>query len=348
MEKMPSLGPGSPFAGKPKRAVSLVILFLLLILYLGAWFYELNLPVGPGPAQEVLVPQGAGVKEIALLLKERGLIRSPWFFVLLAQIKREATCLKAGEYRLSPRWTTLEILQHLASGEVVLHRVTIPEGLTRWQIASLLAARGLTDKQSFLAATANATLLKRLRIPGATAEGYLFPETYTLAKGLPPATIVTRMVKQFWRVWSSLVPRARQLGVSVKQVVILASIVEKEAKVAEERPLIAGVFWNRLKRGMPLQADPTVRYALRKFQGPLTRKDLQVDSPYNTYLHPGLPPGPICNPGRASLQAVLYPAKTDYLYFVAKGDGTHYFSRTLKEHLRAIHRFRYYRDKAGP
>ncbi len=327
------------------RKLTLFTAFLLGLLYLGAWFYELNLPVGPGPSQEVFIPPGAGVKEIAHLLGEKGLIRSPRFFSLLACIRGYSTRLKAGEYRLSPRWSTLEILHYLASGEVVLHRVTIPEGLTRDQIATLLAQKGLTEKRAFLKATEDEKLLQKLKVPGKTAEGYLFPETYTLARGLCASAIVTRMVKQFWRVWADLAPRAQQLGVSVRQVVILASIVEKEAKVPEERPLIAGVFWNRLKRGMPLQADPTVRYALHKFKGPLTREDLQVESPYNTYLHPGLPPGPICNPGRASLKAVLYPAQTDFLYFVAKGDGTHYFSRTLKEHLRAVRRFRRHGSK---
>ncbi len=326
-----------------KRRFSLKICLLicaLSFLVLGTLIYALNLPVGKGKALIVFIVPGQSVHDIAETLKQKGLIRNKMFFVWLVRLTGKDSSLKAGEYRLYPSWSTWEIVGRLVAGDVLLHRITIPEGLTRDQIADVLAQKGLVKKEAFLKATEKGDFLRQMNIPAPTAEGYLFPETYTLARGLPAQEIVARMIKQFWTVWASFAPTAKRLNLTVHQVVTLASIVEKEAKVPEERPLIAAVFWNRLRRGMPLQADPTVRYALKKFVGPLARKDLRVESPYNTYLHAGLPPGPICNPGRAAIQAVLFPAKVDYLYFVAKGDGTHFFSRTLKEHLKAIRRFR--------
>ncbi|RUM87517.1 MAG: endolytic transglycosylase MltG, partial [Thermodesulfatator sp.] len=185
-----------------------------------------------------------------------------------------------------------------------------------------------------------------LGIPGPSVEGFLFPDTYYLVKGLAPGEIIRIMVRRFWEVWRKYEARARELGVSVYEVVTLASIVEKEAVLSREKPLIAAVYWNRLRRGMPLQADPTVRYALKRFRGRLYYKHLRVDSPYNTYRYPGLPPTPIANPGEESLRAVLYPARVPYLYFVSRGDGSHKFSTTYREHLRAVRKLRLKRHRS--
>ena len=318
------------------RLLTLLIL-LWLVLYAAAWYVELTLPASSeGSSKLVFIPPGTSFKEVASLLAREGIIRSPLGFTLEAYRLGLITKLKAGEYELDPKAPPAKILQVLAEGRVVTHFVTIPEGYNIYEIARLLEKAGLCRREEFLALVRDQDFLKQLGLPGPTAEGFLFPDTYAFSKGLSCRAIIATMVRRFWEVWREFAPRARELGLDVKTVVTLASIVEKEAVLPRERPLIAGVFWNRLKRGMPLQADPTVRYATKKFYRRLRRRDLRSRNPYNTYVYPGLPPGPIANPGRASIRAVLYPAKTSYLYFVAKGDGSHKFSRTLKEHQRAV------------
>ncbi len=334
-----------PWAGKMKSQTLLRGLFILwCLLYLGAWYYELTLPAA-SPGEEVApkivyLQPGTPFKRVAHILAQKGIIRSSLGFTIEALRLGLINKLKAGEYELDPRKSPAEILKTLAEGRVLTHMVTIPEGYNLWEIADLLEQAGLVSREAFLSAASDEKLLKKLHIPGHTAEGYLFPDTYAFYKDMTPEEIITKMVNQFWKVWEEFAPRAKELGLSVQQVITLASIVEKEALVPQERALIASVFWNRLKKGMPLQADPTVRYALKKFRRPLSRRDLRVKNPYNTYLYFGLPPGPICNPGRESIRAVLYPAKTKYLYFVAMGNGRHYFSCTLREHLKAVKRYK--------
>ncbi|WP_297058565.1 endolytic transglycosylase MltG [Thermosulfurimonas sp.] len=321
-------------------------LFLSLIvgLYLLGWYMEITSPVSHKPApQVVFIPPDTPVKEVAHILKERKLIRSTWAFYLEGLRLGVLDKLKAGEYELSPHLSPAQILEKLARGEVITHIVTIPEGYNVWEIARLLDRAGLVSRREFLSLAFNATFAHSLGIPGPSVEGFLFPDTYYLVKGLSPAEIIKIMVSHFWKVWAKYEKRAQEMGVSVYEVVTLASIVEKEAVFSREKPLIAAVYWNRLRRGMPLQADPTVRYALKRFRGRLYYKDLRVANPYNTYRYPGLPPTPIANPGEDSLRAVLYPAKVPYLYFVSKGDGTHYFSSTYREHLRAVRRYRRHR-----
>ncbi len=315
-----------------------------IICFIFVTYYYLTLPATfkeDAKPKIIYIPPGTPFKKVAKILKQEGLIRTQIGFTLEAWRLGVLNKIKAGEYKLDPRNPPKKILRTLAEGKVIIHKVTIPEGYNLWDIAALLEKEDLLSKQEFLTKAFDTKLLKKLGIPGNTAEGYLFPDTYIFYKGISAEKILTKMVHQFFKVWSEFAPRAKQLGLSMHQVVTLASIVEKEAKIPEERYLIAGVFWNRLKRGMPLQADPTVRYVLKKFNSVLSHKDLQVKSPYNTYIHSGLPPGPICNPGKEAIRAVLYPKKTDYLYFVAKGDGSHYFSHTLKEHIQAIKRYRH-------
>ncbi|AEH44042.1 aminodeoxychorismate lyase [Thermodesulfatator indicus DSM 15286] len=312
----------------------------LVVLYVGAWYYELTLPVTTDkdtPSKIIFIEPGTPLKKIASLLEREGLIKNKWIFIFETYRLGLTNQIKAGEYELSPREPLAKILETLVQGRVVTHYVTIPEGYNIYEIARLLDKAGLCSRNDFLQVVQDKEFLKKFNIPGDTAEGFLFPDTYAFWRGISCRLIVATMIKRFWEVWNSeFAERAKELGLSVKEVVTLASIVEKEAVMPQERPIIASVFWNRLKRGMKLQSDPTVRYAVKRFYSRLRYRDLRYRDPYNTYIYPGLPPGPICNPGKASIKAVLYPAKTDYLYFVSKGDGTHYFSRTLREHERAV------------
>ncbi|MDI6893450.1 MAG: endolytic transglycosylase MltG [Bacillota bacterium] len=319
---------------------------LALVACIGASVAWASRPVDPASRADVrvVIPPGSPVESIGQILYRAGLIRHPLAFRALVEWMGVPTRLHAGEYDFTPAMGLREIIRRLVRGEVATYPFTIPEGFTVEQIADLLARQGLADREKFLDAARRLELAPhsppepgRVRYP---LEGYLFPDTYRVPRGTAESELISLMVQRFREIWDrELADKARAQGLSVHEVVTLASIVEKETGVPEERPLVAGVFWNRLRRGMLLQADPTVLYALRRTGG-LLRRDLQVDSPYNTYVHPGLPPGPIANPGKAALQAVLEPAATDYLYFVARGDGTHQFSRTLREHLEAVRRYR--------
>lgn len=289
----------------------------------------------------VEIPRGATAGTISRILSAQGLVRHELAFRLLARLYRVDRGLKAGRYELSPSMSSLEILSRLRRGERIKVAVTIPEGWTAEQVAGLFARKGFGSREEFLALFSRRGEVAEwvpedpaIRYP---VEGYLFPDTYVFGGEETPAEVLSFLVQRFRRAFSrDMERRARELGLTVHQVVTLASVVEKEARLEEERALIAGVFWNRLRSGMRLDADPTVRYALGKAEGPLLPADLKVDSPYNTYRRQGLPPGPIASPGLASIMAVLYPRETDYLYFVARPEGGHLFSRTLEEHRRAI------------
>lgn len=308
-------------------------------------------PLSPNKADRrvILIPKGLSSCQIASLLRERGLIRRAFTFYLLALFKEKQGKLAAGEYLLSPGMTPEEILEILSQGKVLLHPVTFPEGITVREVARLLAGRGLAHPERVMARVRDRRFLSSAGIGADSLEGYLFPETYYFPRGMEEKEILRTMVRTFKRRFSpAYLERARQLGLSQHQVVTLASLIEKEAQEPSERPLISAVYHNRLQRGMRLQCDPTVIYALgEKFTGNLTRADLAVDSPYNTYLHPGLPPGPISNPGVVSWVAALYPAQTDLLYFVSENNGRHYFSATLEEHNRAVLSYQL-RKGAGP
>ena len=255
----------------------------------------------------------------------------------MIRFKGAARRIKAGEYQLSTGLRPGELLDKIVRGEVLLHQITFPEGYTLKQMAALLEARGLASTDKFMTAATDPAFVNGLSIPASSLEGYLFPDTYKFARNLSVESILRSFVTRFNQHFGpAQEERARQLGFTRHQVVILASVVEKETAVPEERPLIAGVFLNRLKKRIRLQSDPTVIYGLNKFDGNLTRAHLSTDTPYNTYTRRGLPVGPICNPGAESIQAVLNPATTPYLYFVAKKDGTHHFSTSLAEHNSAV------------
>lgn len=318
---------------RPRGAVAAGAAVLAALLWL-AWC--LAIPAGGAEVVLVDVAPGTPVRGIAANLRRAGVIRSAMLFHVVARVRGQP--LQAGEYGFG-RVRLLSALRMLEEGRVHLHGFLVPEGESRYQIAAALAARGLAGEEDFLRETSNRALLSSLGVEAATAEGYLFPDTYRLSRGLEARRIVELMVARFHeRVPRDLVSRAAARGLSRNQLLTLASIVEKEARVAGERSVIAAVFHNRLRRGMLLQADPTVLYGLRRWDSRLSRQDLQSDSPYNTYRRKGLPPGPICNPGLACLQAAVAPAKVPYLYFVTRKDGSgrHEFSRTLEEHLRAV------------
>ena len=286
------------------------------------------------------VSRGERLGAVARGLEEAGVIRSAVSFQLLARTTGRGDALRAGEYALSPSLAADEVLERLASGGVMSHRVVLPEGLTMREIAVRFEAAGLVSTPEFLAVASDPTLPLRLGVDGTTLEGYLFPETYELARGLAPREIVRLMVEQFLSMWRRIEPLAAKKALSMREVVVLASLVEKETGAHEERPLVAAVFLNRLARGMRLETDPAVIYGIADFDGNLRRVHLEdEDNPYNTYRFVGLPPGPIANPGEASLRAVVEPAEAEYLFFVARKDGTHHFSRSYGEHVRAVDRY---------
>lgn len=292
---------------------------------------------GMGPAVVFTVGRGEPLAAIANNLQRAGLVRNAKAVVWLARYRGLDQSLRAGEFQVSPAQTPDAILDHLAHGQVVTYEVAIPEGFRLEQIARRLEAAGLTDAAAFEAIARDPETAAKLGVDGETLEGYLYPETYRLPHGLDPLEVASVLVKQFLEVWSGIEAAAREQNLSMREVVILASIVEKESGVAEERPLIASVFRNRLARRMRLETDPTVIYGIENFDGNLRRSDLEnAENPYNTYKIPGLPPGPIASPGAEALRAVVNPAESQFLYFVSRNDGTHQFSQTYREHEVAV------------
>jgi UPF0755 protein len=259
--------------------------------------------------------------------------------------------VQAGEYRFAEPLSTFEVLEKLVSGDTFTFAVTIPEGLTLVETADLLAARGLAEKSAIQRAFEERETVADLDPEAPSLEGYLYPTTYRFPRSVAPEELARALVGQFKRVFADdRRAAAATLGLTPRQVVTLASVIEKETGLPQERPLIASVFWNRLRIGMPLQSDPTIIYALElagRFDGNLRRADLEIDSPYNTYRFPGLPPGPIASPGEGSIRAVLEPADTTYLYFVSRNDGSHHFSSSYSEHVSAVRKYQveYFRER---
>jgi UPF0755 protein len=286
------------------------------------------------------VEPGDSLGRVADSLEAEGIIRSAKVTRWLARVGDLSSRLKVGEYELSTSQSTKEILDILAEGRVVTHPVVIPEGKRATEIAERLAAAGLCDAEDFLGVVFDPKMPNRFGVEGSSLEGYLFPDTYLFARGLRPDQIAEAMVREFIRTYEDLPPDTSGRNLSMRELVTIASIVEKETGAAKERPLIAAVFLNRLERGMRLETDPTVIYGITNFDGNLRRIHLEDGSnPYNTYRIRGLPPGPIANPGRDALRAVRRPADSPHLYFVSRNDGTHAFSKTYAEHERAVDRY---------
>jgi len=269
-------------------------------------------------------------------LNEANLIKDGTGLLILAKLLGKDRHIQAGRYDFEKGVTLYSVFNKLIKGDVTLSEVTIPEGLTIKQIAGILKREIQIDSSEFVLVATDSQFAKNMGLPASNLEGYLFPDTYKLSWGTSAEKVAQILVEQFKRTFTdSLLRHADKIGFSLAEVMTLASMIEAEAKDGEEREMISAVYHNRLKRGMLLQCDPTVIYALPELDRPLLLKDLKVDSPYNTYKYPGLPPGPIGNPGKASILAALHPADVNYLYFVARGDGTHIFSSTLEEHNRA-------------
>lgn len=293
------------------------------------------------PPAVVIIQHGTSLKEISLILARSGVIDHPRAFVLLSKIRGLDKKIRAGRFRFPHALSTWRALDALIRGGWFDIPVTIPEGFTIYHIAGTLSRTLGMDSSSFTAACADTKIINALGIPGKTAEGFLFPETYYMPPKISPDSAISIMFSEFKRRWKrEYQERADSMGMSMYEIVTLASIIESEAHIKEEQPIISSVYHNRLHRGMLLQADPTAMYGLKKFDIPPTLTDLQDTSQYNTYRWLGLPIGPICNPGEDAIKSALYPAKTDFLYFVSRGNGTHIFSQTLEQHNAAIKQVR--------
>ena len=292
------------------------------------------------PSKTVTIPDRTPLQQIAAFLEREELIKSRLAFVWLARFESADRKIKAGEYELNPSMTPADILSRLTGGQVVLHPVLIPEGLTMVQIAEIFAQQGLVDRQEALRLMTDPAVIASLGINAATLEGYLYPDTYKFPKGVRPKEVIATMVDHLRQVYTpEFEARAQELKMTQHEVLTLASVIEKESGSNGEREEISAVFHNRLKKHIPLQSDPTVIYGLPNYDGNIHKKDLSSPSPYNTYRVSGLPPGPIANPGVQSIRATLYPSSSRALYFVSKNDGTHQFSATLAEHNEAVEKY---------
>jgi UPF0755 protein len=342
-----SLGKSVP--GLRRKIVPAAILALVLALLFAGWVFLYG--VTPGPESEdswavVVIPRGSSIRAIGDILADNQVVAADIRFVLLAKLSGYGGRVQAGEFRVDTGRTPLEVLKTLVAAKPIQYSITIPEGLRASEIAAIFSEGGWLEPQSFASLVADKEFLAKQGLAGLDSlEGYLFPDTYILTRNLHGSEkIIALMVGRFNQVWTEITARLEEKP-DREKTVILASIVEKETGSAAERPLIAGVFRNRLQLGMKLQSDPTVVYGLENFTGNITRTDLQTPTPFNTYTTSGLPAGPICSPGRQAMLAVLYPAQTKDLYFVSKNDGTHHFSETLAEHNNAVQK--YQRKKNG-
>ena len=299
--------------------------------------------------QYVDIPQGASTGEIRRRLIEAGVVPDDLTLRAALWWSGRSRSLKAGEYRFDQPLAPLAVVDKIANGEVYTKRITFPEGLTIKEMAALYEMHGFGSARDFVAAASDGSLIHDLDPQAKDLEGYLFPETYALPRVAPAGRLVQQMVDRFRTTYQEVV-QGRSDSLTTRQVVSLASLVEKETAQATERPIVSAVYRNRIKKGMGMQADPTVVYALVKagrYDGNIRRADLDFDSPYNTYKYPGLPPGPIASPGRASLEAALSPSDVPYLYFVSRNDGTHVFAETLVEHNANVFKYQvqYFRDQ---
>jgi UPF0755 protein len=320
-----------------KLAVPIAVctaLACLFVLYI--WF---NAPVKRGGSSSFFsITQGESIYSIAERLESAGMIRSEPFFTTLVRLTRSSRKMKSGVYNLDQGMKSTAVLRIITMGMVAMEKFTIPEGLHNKQVARLLEEEGIVEEGAFLSACSSRRILEKYRIPFASAEGFIFPDTYIVAKDLSAEQIVEVAIERFFDALGEI-PYSGFSPEELKRVVIVASLVEKEAKLDEERPVIAAVFYNRLDGGKRLEACSTIQYILGKTKERLLYSDLKIRSPYNTYRNTGLPPGPIANPGLRSLRAAVYPAAVDYLFFVSKRDGSHHFSTNYTEHLRAIEEY---------
>ena len=329
---------------KPVLMILSFLCFMGIIAGAGAaiWMKSfINTPAGTDANALIFtISQGQNLNTISQNLKNEGLITDPFRFKLYARLKKAATRIKAGEYQLAPNLTPDRILALLISGKVKLYKFTIPEGLNMEEISILAQKAGLCKQEEFLSLCRDIDFINQLNVPGLTLEGYLYPDTYLFPKNTNCRSLIKKMTTTFHTTFNSKwQARAQELGYSMHEIVTLASIIEEETGDASERPLIASVFHNRLKKNMRLESDPTVIYGVDDYHGRIRYKHLRRKTPYNTYKIKGLPPGPIANPGAKALEAALYPAQSDYLFFVSKNDTTHKFSTNLRDHNKAVKKY---------
>jgi UPF0755 protein len=335
------------------RAVKAALLASLILVAFGSFWMSLELHLPSAAAQKKIlleIEKGKGAASIAEALRREGVIRKKTAFLLACRWLYSSQSLKAGEYLFQAPLPLKEVIQTLADGKIHLHPLTIPEGLTLREIAGMLAQIGLAKEEDCLKAFSDNSLISAWDPKARDLEGYLFPETYFFPRGISAEEVTRALVSEFqkafgegWRI------RCGVLGMSTREIVILASLIEKEAALSRERTLVSSVFHNRLRLGMKLDCDPTIIYALKlkgQYEGRLSSRDLDLPSPYNTYLFRGLPPGPICNPGKESLRSALYPAKTDYLYFVSRNDGSHEFNSEIESHQNAVRKYQIIRKSS--
>lgn len=321
------------------------ILILLTIAVFGVYgYYNSNLEAASkdGKETEIVIPRGTSVKGIGAILEKQGIIKNANVFYLYGKLSDKGEKVQAGSYVLSSSMTVPEIMDKLAAGKAKMDtaRFTIPEGFEFREIADKLSEQGLADKEELYKAVNAASykydFIKDIPERENRLEGYLFPDTYEIYKNATEEEIIDKMLSRFNSVLTEEYrQRAKELNMSIDDVIILASVIEREAKLDSERKTVSAVFHNRLDKKMKLQSCATVQYILKERKPVLTYKDLEIDSPYNTYMYEGLPDGPIASPGAKSIEAALYPDNVDYLYFVAKDDGSHVFTRTYQEHLNA-------------
>jgi UPF0755 protein len=336
-----------------KRVITWTFLVLIVVvLGGGAWIYtSVERPYKGYEAQEqfVDIPSGSGTATMARRLADAGVVRSAQVFRVAVWLRGSSRRLQAGEYRFDQPMTAADVVDKISRGDVYVRAVTFREGLTVREMASVFESAGYGRASEFIEAARKAEVVREMDPEAKDLEGYLFPDTYTLPRRTTAEQLVERMVARFEKVMTpELRNKAVERGFTVRQVVTLASLVEKETAKPEERPVVAGVYTNRMRIGMGLQCDPTVIYALMlagRYDGNIRKGDLQIDSPYNTYRYAGLPPGPIAAPGEASLRAAVEPADVPYLYFVSRNDGSHVFSTTLDEHNRNVNNFQKRRSK---
>ena len=317
--------------------IVLVVGLLLAATHLYITFY--TPPSDERVLKTVSIERGMSFRLIAEDLEKAGVVRDAESFGLAARILGAYKKVKAGEYEFTTNMTPIEVLEQLVKGKIKRYFVTIPEGYNVKEIAAALKSAGLVEPDVFVARALDPDLAASLGVAGPTLEGYLFPDTYEFTRGTSADDMIARMAEKFKKVYAEYEDEAKARGMSMRKVVTLASIIEKETGAPGEREIISSVFHNRLKMGIKLQSDPTVIYGIAGFDGNITKRHLSIKSPYNTYKIYGLPPGPIANPGKESIGAAIRPAKADYIYFVSRNDGTHKFSRTLKEHNEAVQEF---------
>jgi peptidoglycan lytic transglycosylase G len=338
-----------------RRFLRLGLLVGLLVFAVAFYLYfrleHPRRPKSPGEAV-VFFPSGTPTSEIFHRLADERVVSPAWLAEIWYRLAESATPLQAGEYRFSRPAPLSEVIARMARGDVVRHTIVVPEGLTAVETFELFWSRGISRPEAFQRAFMNPELIASVARGAPDLEGFLFPDTYVVTRSTSARQIVESMLANFRRHFTpEMRERAAAMNVSIRDAVTLASIVQKETSLAQEAPVIAGVYWNRLRRRMRLQADPTVAYAMKrdaKWTGILYRSDYGYPSTFNTYLYGGLPPGPICNPGAAALRAAVTPTSTDYLYFVADRTGGHTFSRTFEEHLDAIAAARRREPEAPP